>query len=110
MVPLMIDQTQSEYGVCHFDPKRITFASVCADDPALFWSTLRHELQHMALMIGGPAWAMTDGENESIIRCMDELFFPAWDAVSLRRVKMECRGKPPTARSRADDQSPESTN
>ena len=100
-VPLMLDATQSEYGVCHFDPKRITFSGACSDDPKLFWSTLRHEMQHMALMIGGPAWSMTDGENESVIRCMDELFFPAWEAVSARRTKLECPPSQPSRESTA---------
>jgi len=71
--------------MCHFDAKRITVSESCAKDPAMFWSTLRHELQHMALMLGGPAWNMSDGENEAVVRCMDELFFPAWDAVSRKR-------------------------
>lgn len=107
VVTLSMDPAQSEYGLTHLDSKRITFSEACSTDPDLFWATLRHEMQHMALLIGGPAWNMTDGENESVVRCMDEIFFPAWDVVSARRTSRECQKR---SRKAAKTTAPESTN
>ena len=35
---------------------------------------------HAALRIGGVAFSEYM-EEESVVRCMDDLFFPAWDAI-----------------------------
>jgi hypothetical protein len=50
---------------------------------AFYLSTLRHEMVHAALAIGGVAFSESM-EEEAIVRCMDELFFPAWDRVAKR--------------------------
>lgn len=81
-ITLAVDPSQSEHGLTHFDAKRFTFSEACLHDPELFRTTLRHEMQHMALLMGGPAWNMTDEETESVIRCLDELFFPAWEKLN----------------------------
>ena len=39
--------------------------------------TIRHEMVHAALGISGLAYCETY-EEEAIVRCMDEIFFPAW--------------------------------
>lgn len=45
-----------------------------------FKKTLRHEMVHAALAIGGVAFS-DYMEEESVVRCMDELFFPAWETL-----------------------------
>jgi len=40
--------------------------------------TIRHEMLHAALGISGLAFCESY-EEEAIVRCMDEIFFPAWD-------------------------------
>lgn len=48
------------------------------------WATLRHEMQHAALRISGVAWS--EGfEEEAVVRCMDTIFWPAWDRLQKRR-------------------------
>lgn len=42
--------------------------------------TLRHEMVHAALDIGGIAYCESMQE-EAIVRCLDSLFFPAWEKV-----------------------------
>ncbi len=45
--------------------------------------TLRHEMLEAALMIGGPAWneGSTCENTEAIVRCIECVFFPAWEKV-----------------------------
>ena len=45
--------------------------------------TIRHEMLEAALTLSGVGFYETY-EQEAICRCMDEIFFPAWDRV-LRR-------------------------
>ena len=40
--------------------------------------TIRHEMLHAALGISGLSFCETY-EEEAIVRCMDEIFFPSWD-------------------------------
>ena len=58
--------------------------------PSVTRATIRHELIHSALSFSGLS-SLTNYEEESIVRCMDEIFFPAWESF-LRRFKP--RGKP----------------
>lgn len=48
-----------------------------------FKKTLRHEMVHAALRIGGVAFS-DYMEEESVVRCMDELFFPAWETLQTK--------------------------
>jgi len=45
--------------------------------------TLRHEMIHAAFAISGLGYCERY-EEEAIVRCMDEIFFPAWDRISKR--------------------------
>jgi len=40
--------------------------------------TIRHEMLHAALGISGLSFCETY-EEEAIVRCMDEIYFPAWE-------------------------------
>ena len=50
------------------------------------YETLRHEMIHAAFAISGLAYCERY-EEEAIVRCMDEIFFPAWDRPSKRLTK-----------------------
>ena len=45
--------------------------------------TIRHEMIHAALGISGLAYCEAY-EEEAIVRCMDEIFFPAWERLLKR--------------------------
>lgn len=45
--------------------------------------TLRHELMEASLCISGVGFCETF-EQEAVVRCMDEVFFPAWDRLNKR--------------------------
>lgn len=70
-IKVVIDPTIEEYGL--FDLDRMTITLRNYDEV-----TLRHELVHAALRIGGVAFCDNFPE-EAVVRCMDHLFFPAWE-------------------------------
>lgn len=45
--------------------------------------TLRHELMEASLCISGVGWCETY-EQEAVVRCMDEVFFPAYERLLKR--------------------------
>jgi hypothetical protein len=69
------DPELEEFGQWLFDEKIIRIgpkAEKC------FYETLRHEMKHASLSIGGVAY--NEGmEEEAIVRCLDNLFWPAWE-------------------------------
>tara|TARA_R110000765_G_scaffold222044_1_gene326159 strand:- start:539 stop:835 length:297 start_codon:yes stop_codon:yes gene_type:complete len=40
--------------------------------------TIRHEMLHASLAVSGLSFSESY-EEESLVRCMDEIFFPAWE-------------------------------
>ena len=48
--------------------------------------TIRHEMLHASLAISGLSFSESY-EEESIIRCMDEIYFPAWERFQKRFIK-----------------------
>ena len=48
-----------------------------------FLTTLRQEMMEASLFISGLAWAERY-EQEAIVRCMEEIFFPAWETILQR--------------------------
>ena len=48
--------------------------------------TIRHELMEAALLLSGVGFA-DRYEQEPIVRCMEEIFFPAWDTFLKRIAK-----------------------
>ena len=71
------------FGEYFHDEKLIQINTGLGDEVAL--DTLRHEMMEASLFLSGLAWAERY-EQESIVRCMEEIFFPAWDSI-LTRIK-----------------------
>lgn len=56
---------------------------ICVSDKATgrdLLETLRHEVLEASLHIGGVAWS-DKYEQEVVVRCIEGIFFPAWDAL-----------------------------
>ena len=70
------------FGEYFHDDKLIQINTGLSDKVAL--DTLRHEMMEASLFISGLAWT-ENYEQEAIVRCMEEIFFPAWD-VALKRI------------------------
>ena len=69
----------AEYGLFCLDDMRITLRSADAD---IMESTLRHEMMHAAFAIGGIAHCKPfEDMEEGAVRCLENIFFPAWERV-----------------------------
>ena len=64
------------YGLYSHRRKLITIDKSLKDKELI--NTIRHEMLHAALGISGLAFCESY-EEEAIVRCMDEIFFPAWE-------------------------------
>lgn len=71
------------FGYYSHDRKTI-FLSEDLDKKEIL-TTLRHELMEASLCISGVGWCETY-EQEAVVRCMDEVFFPAYERL-LKRFK-----------------------
>jgi hypothetical protein len=78
---IVIDPADNEnFGEMHFDTRKIVLGSKCLAKASILRETLRHELLHAALHVSGIAFSEAYDE-ESIVRCIENIFFPAWDAI-----------------------------
>ena len=41
--------------------------------------TIRHEMMEASLLISGVGW-LENYDQEAVVRCMEEIFFPAWES------------------------------
>ena len=76
-ISVRIDKELDGWGEYHHDLAKITLCSRCLDSDADTISTLRHEMLHAALAVSGMSFSEVYSE-ESIVRCLDEIFFPSW--------------------------------
>lgn len=71
------------WGEYNNDNKEISLSKKCAESKAHLKSTLRHELTHAALHIGGVSF-MEIYDEEPIVRCLDDIFFPCWEKLQAK--------------------------
>ena len=69
------------FGEYFHDEKLIQINTGLSDSVML--TTLRHEMMEASLYLSGLAWAERY-EQEAVIRCMEEIFFPAWGVMFKR--------------------------
>ena len=82
VVPMDTDECYGEY---HHDRKRIHVAHKLDDH--LLLTTIRHEMMEAALLLSGVGW--NDAyQQEAVVRCMEEIFFPAWKLFLYRLNKL----------------------
>jgi hypothetical protein len=79
-VKITIVEDLEEYGNFHEDTLTIQLKKADAETMRV---TLRHELMHAALSISGIAYIDRLPE-EAIVRCFDNIFFPAWESTHKR--------------------------
>ncbi len=65
-------------GEYHTELKQIKINSSLAGYDKACFETLRHEMIHCAFDISGIAFCETF-EEEAIVRCLDNVFFPAYE-------------------------------
>ena len=77
---IVIVPNMEDWGQYHADDKQISISSRALSNKKLFRETLRHEMLHAALEIGGISYLKNIPE-EPIVRCMDNIFFLAWGKI-----------------------------
>lgn len=83
-VRLVICDLDDTYGQYKHDLKTIEISRAIPDSVKLI--TIRHELMEAALLLSGVGFA-EQYQQEQIVRCMEEIFFPAWDSFLKRIAK-----------------------
>ena len=71
----------ADYGMYLHDEKKIVLSVKLQDDADGLVSTLRHEMLHAAFAISGHSFGWTSEQEEQVVRCLDGIFFPAWEKV-----------------------------
>jgi hypothetical protein len=72
-----------DYGKMDFDQRLILLNQAMKNNLPMTIETLRHEMIHAALAVGGVSFAV-EYDEEVIVRCLDSIFFPAWDKLTKR--------------------------
>lgn len=66
-------------GQYRSDDREIVLSGKTVSKASSLRETLRHEMLHAALDIAGISY-MKHYDEETIVRCIDNIFHPAWDA------------------------------
>jgi Zn-dependent peptidase ImmA (M78 family) len=83
-VKLSFVDLEDTFGQYKHDLKIIEVNRNISDSDKLL--TIRHELMEASLLLSGVGFSERY-EQEPIVRCMEEIFFPAWDAFVKRITK-----------------------
>lgn len=81
------------FGQYHHDRKLIEVNAGISEREKLL--TIRHELMEASLLISGVGFGEAY-QQEQIVRCMEEVFFPAWDTLLKRLAKQSSKAGNPT--------------
>lgn len=82
-IRIVIKPDLDEWGSYHHDLAEIWISSRSLDKRSTLRETLRHEIMHASLAISGIAF-MERFEEEAIVRCFDDIFFPAWERIQTK--------------------------
>jgi hypothetical protein len=73
---------EDAYGQYEHDNRVIWISNTLKDDREIL-TTLRHEILEASLLISGVGW-LEKYDQEPIVRCVDEVFWPAWESLKLQ--------------------------
>jgi hypothetical protein len=80
-VKIRVGKLENAYGQYEHDSKTIWISDLIKNDKVKK-ETLRHEMMEASLLLSGVGW-MQNYDQESVVRCMEEIFFPAWDKLKI---------------------------
>jgi hypothetical protein len=83
-VRIKIDPETKDWADYDPDKKTISVHPDTAADPTLFRKWVRHEIGHAALTLSGVAYTLKDDNEEAVIRCLDEILYPAIDSLDAK--------------------------
>jgi len=70
-----------DHGQMCFDKAQIKLSHILKPGTRDFRDTVRHEMVHAAFAMAGLDHVLKDGQEEAVVRCLENIFFPAWDGV-----------------------------
>lgn len=80
-VKIVVDPSLEEsWGEYMGDEKVIRLSPHAVSKKQTCRETIRHELLHAAFDISGVAY-LQKWEEEAVVRCIDNIFHPAWDRI-----------------------------
>lgn len=77
-ISIVVDPDMENWGEYRSDDKKIALATKTLTKKQTIRETLRHEILHASLDIAGLSY-LTAYQEEAIVRCIDNIFHPAWD-------------------------------
>ena len=80
VITIRIDPCLESWGEYHADEQEIVLAARTLEKQSTLRETLRHEILHVSLDVAGLSH-LTVYQEEAIVRCIDNIFHPAWDKV-----------------------------
>lgn len=73
---------EDAFGQYEHDNRVIWISNTLKDDREIL-TALRHEILEASLLISGVGW-LEKYDQEPIVRCVDEVFWPAWESLKLQ--------------------------
>ena len=74
-----------DYGLYLHDKKTIEINNTLKGKALIH--TIRHEMMEASLLLSGVGW-LENYDQEAVVRCMEEIFFPAWETF-LKRINQD---------------------
>ena len=81
-VKIKTGKVEDAYGQYEHDNRTIGISNAIKDERTML-TTLRHEVLEASLLISGVGW-MDKYEQEAVVRCVDEIFWVAWESLKLK--------------------------
>lgn len=80
-VKIRVIKGKEDWGEYFHDIGEIHISDKAFASRTILIETIRHEILEAALHIGGVAWS-EHYDQEVFVRCVEGIFFPAWDKFS----------------------------
>lgn len=81
-IKIKVGKLEEAYGQYEHENRIIWISNTLKDERSNL-TTLRHEMLEASLLISGVGW-LEKYDQEAIVRCVDEIFWPAWESLNLK--------------------------
>jgi len=81
-VKIKVGKLEEAYGQYEHESRTIWISNTIKKDREIL-ITLRHEMLEASLLISGVGWG-EKYDQEPIVRCVDEVFWPAYESLKLK--------------------------
>jgi hypothetical protein len=81
-VKIKVGKLEEAFGQYEHESRTIWISNTIKKDREIL-ITLRHEMLEAALLISGVGWS-EKYDQEPIVRCVDEVFWPAYESLKLK--------------------------